>query len=90
MAGAAPLFFSKRALKKLRERKTKPMSYNWVRAPLAHQHPCSCGHHHDVLGKHTGGLAIVAACKGFFSCAAQSSDMAFRRWQLSCAVCVLS
>ena len=30
-AGAAPLFFSERALKKLRERKTKPMSYNWVR-----------------------------------------------------------
>ncbi|KAK9842475.1 hypothetical protein WJX81_001656 [Elliptochloris bilobata] len=27
--GAAPLFFSERALKKLRERKTKPMSYNW-------------------------------------------------------------
>lgn len=38
MAGAAPLFFSERALKKLRERKTKPMSYNWVRGaacPLA-------------------------------------------------------
>ena len=56
LAGAAPLFFSERALKKLRERKTKPMSYNWVRALPARRLSCACDHHHQgMLHQHAAG-----------------------------------